>query len=53
MFNTLSKLSRLFITVPGSTIPHKRHFSDLNRRCAGLRAFTKFDTLDRDGLVYA
>lgn len=47
------KLSKLFSTIPASAIPQERHFSELKRRCAGLRASTQVDTLDRDGVVYA
>lgn len=49
----LCKLAKLFLTIPASAIPQERHFSELKRRCAGLRASTKVDTLDRDGVVYA
>lgn len=49
----LCKLARLFLTIPASAIPQERHFSELKRRCAGLRASTKVETLDRDGVVFA
>ena len=49
----LAKVARLFLTVPASAMPIERHFSELKRRCERLRASTKIETLDRDGVLYS
>lgn len=49
----LLELAKLMLCVPASSIPQERHFSELKRRCAGLRTRTKIDTLDRDAVVFA
>lgn len=48
----LSKMARLFMTVPSSAIPQERQFSQLKRRCNGLRVRTRIKSLDRDAVVY-
>eukprot|EP00171_Calliarthron_tuberculosum_P023086 IDg23086t1 len=47
-FMRLGRLARLLMTVPASAIPQERQFSELKRRCNGLRNRTKVDILDRD-----
>lgn len=51
-FPRLSKVARLLLSVPASAIAQERHFSELKRRCAGLRARTKVEVLDRDGVLH-
>ncbi len=49
----LLQLFTLFRNVPASCIPQERRFSELKRRCNGLRGRTQIETLDRDAVVYA
>ena len=51
-FTRLGKLARLFFSAPSLAIPQERHFSELKRRCNGLRTNTKVETLDRDAVVF-
>ena len=53
IYPRLGRLARLFLTVPASAIPQERQFSELKRRCAGLRNRTKVETLDPDAVVFS
>lgn len=52
-YDCLSRLVRLLMVVPSSTITQERDFSELKLRCVGLRARKKVETLNRYGVVYA
>ena len=49
----LTKLARLFLSIPASSIPQEKQFSELKRRSTGLRTRTKIETLDRDAVVFS
>ena len=51
-FPKLNKVAVLLHSVPSSSIPQQKHFSEFKRRCNCLRARPKIETLDRYTVVY-
>ncbi len=49
----LVRLARFFMSVSSSEIPQGQQFSELKKRCAGLRNRAKIGTLDRDAVVFS